>query len=59
MAAILVGKWLKGICARAKEAGYKVPRDFAVTGFDNLDKAAFFVRRLRLPAMTVSSWMII
>lgn len=31
-----------GICARAKEAGYNVPKDFAVTGFDNLDKAAFF-----------------
>ena len=31
-----------GICARAKEAGVEVPGDFAVTGFDNLDKAAFF-----------------
>lgn len=31
-----------GICARAKELGLQVPGDFAVTGFDNLDKAAFF-----------------
>ena len=31
-----------GICARAAQVGLKVPGDFAVTGFDNLDKAAFF-----------------
>lgn len=31
-----------GLCAKAAEAGLKVPEDFAVTGFDNLDKAAFF-----------------
>lgn len=31
-----------GLCARATEAGFAIPKDFAVTGFDNLDKAAFF-----------------
>ena len=31
-----------GICATAETLGYKVPRDFLVTGFDNLDKAAYF-----------------
>ena len=31
-----------GLCAKATEAGFKIPGDFAVTGFDNLDKAAFF-----------------
>ena len=31
-----------GICARAVELGYKVPEDFIVTGFDNMEKAAFF-----------------
>lgn len=31
-----------GLCQRASEAGYSIPEDFAVTGFDNLDKAAFF-----------------
>ncbi len=31
-----------GLCAKACEAGYNIPEDFAVTGFDNLDKAAFF-----------------
>lgn len=31
-----------GMCARAAKEGFEIPRDFAVTGFDNLDKAAFF-----------------
>ena len=31
-----------GICARAKELGYSVPEDFIVTGFDNMEKAAYF-----------------
>lgn len=31
-----------GICARAEELGYKVPEDFIVTGFDNMEKAAYF-----------------
>lgn len=31
-----------GICARAEELGYKVPGDFIVTGFDNMEKAAYF-----------------
>lgn len=31
-----------GLCEEAQKAGYKVPQDFKVTGFDNLDKAAFF-----------------
>ena len=28
-----------GLCATAEVRGYKVPQDFKVTGFDNLDKA--------------------
>ena len=31
-----------GLCATAEVLGYKVPQDFKVTGFDNLDKAAYF-----------------
>ena len=31
-----------GICTRAEELGYKVPDDFIVTGFDNMEKAAYF-----------------
>jgi len=31
-----------GICARAAELGYSVPEDFIVTGFDNMEKAAYF-----------------
>lgn len=31
-----------GLCTRAELMGYKVPEDFRVTGFDNLDKAAYF-----------------
>ncbi|MEE1303576.1 MAG: GGDEF domain-containing protein [Agathobacter sp.] len=31
-----------GLCAKAIEMGYRVPEDFKVTGFDNLDKALYF-----------------
>lgn len=31
-----------GLCAAAEALGYRVPQDFKVTGFDNLDKAAYF-----------------
>lgn len=31
-----------GICHRVEEYGLNVPNDFLVTGFDNLDKAAYF-----------------
>lgn len=31
-----------GICSAAERHGYCVPKDFLVTGFDNLDKAAYF-----------------
>ena len=31
-----------GLCTQAERMGYAVPRDFKVTGFDNLDKAAYF-----------------
>ena len=31
-----------GICCEAEKRGLLVPRDFLVTGYDNLDKAAFY-----------------
>lgn len=31
-----------GICATAEELGLHVPEDFIVTGFDNMEKAAYF-----------------
>lgn len=31
-----------GMCAEAEKYGYHIPEDFVVTGFDDLDKAAFF-----------------
>lgn len=31
-----------GICAKAQEEGYNIPEDFLITGYDNLDKAAYF-----------------
>lgn len=31
-----------GICAEAEKKGLAVPEDFRVTGFDNLDKAAYY-----------------
>lgn len=35
-----------GVCLAAREAGYTVPDDFAVTGFDNENKASFFDPRV-------------
>lgn len=31
-----------GICSAAAQHGLKIPQDFMVTGFDNLDKAAYY-----------------
>lgn len=31
-----------GLCEAAEQLGYEIPGDFLVTGFDNLDKAAYF-----------------
>lgn len=31
-----------GLCAQAEKNGYRVPEDFRVTGFDNLEKALYF-----------------
>ncbi|MCR5735482.1 MAG: glycosyl hydrolase 53 family protein [Lachnospiraceae bacterium] len=31
-----------GLCKEAMQRGYKIPEDFRVTGFDNLDKAAYY-----------------
>ena len=31
-----------GICKEATRQGYEIPKDFRVTGFDNLDKAAYY-----------------
>ena len=31
-----------GLCSAAMRLGYEIPQDFLVTGFDNLDKAAYF-----------------
>lgn len=31
-----------GLCHVAKKEGYRIPKDFLVTGFDNLDKASYF-----------------
>lgn len=35
-----------GLCHTAKVEGYKIPEDLIVTGFDNLDKASYFVPRI-------------
>jgi diguanylate cyclase (GGDEF)-like protein len=35
-----------GICHRAEEMGYQVPRDFLVTGYDNFDKASYYRPRI-------------
>ena len=35
-----------GLCHIAKEEGYKIPEDLIVTGFDNLDKASYFVPKI-------------
>lgn len=31
-----------GLCYKAQQYGYRIPEDFRVTGFDNLDKAMYF-----------------
>ena len=31
-----------GFCYKAQECGYRIPGDFKITGFDNLDKAVYF-----------------
>lgn len=35
-----------GICLAAREAGFSVPEDFFVTGFDNEDKASYCTPRI-------------
>ena len=35
-----------GVCLAAKEAGYSIPGDFLVTGFDNEDKASYYDPRI-------------
>lgn len=41
-----------GICHRAKEEGYEVPRDFLLSGFDNFDKAAYYSPRITTVGFT-------
>ena len=31
-----------GFCYKAQQCGYQIPKDFRVTGFDNLDKAIYY-----------------
>lgn len=31
-----------GFCYKAQQCGYQIPKDFRITGFDNLDKAIYF-----------------
>lgn len=35
-----------GVCEAARTHGYHVPEDFCVTGFDNFDKAAYFLPQI-------------
>lgn len=35
-----------GVCLAAKEAGFSIPEDFLVTGFDNEDKASYYDPRI-------------
>ena len=35
-----------GVCLEAKKNGYRIPEDFLVTGFDNLDKASYYEPRI-------------
>ena len=35
-----------GLCREAEKNGYKVPRDFIITGFDNLEKARFYAPQI-------------
>lgn len=46
-----------GICLAAKEAGYKIPDDFLVTGFDNENKASYFDPRVTTAGFSKSDIM--
>lgn len=35
-----------GVCEAASARGYHIPQDFCVTGFDDFDKASYFVPRI-------------
>lgn len=35
-----------GVCESAAVMGYEVPRDFCVTGFDNFDKASYYMPKI-------------
>lgn len=35
-----------GFCYKAQQRGYQIPRDFKITGFDNLDKALYFAPQI-------------
>lgn len=35
-----------GVCEAALKAGYNIPTDFCVTGFDNFDKASFYTPQI-------------
>lgn len=35
-----------GLCQSAMDAGYRVPEDFCITGFDDFDKASYFEPRI-------------
>lgn len=35
-----------GVCLAAKDAGFSIPEDFLVTGFDNEDKASYYDPRI-------------
>lgn len=35
-----------GICHQADKVGFKIPDDFLVTGFDDFDKASFYIPRI-------------
>ena len=35
-----------GLCNQAMEAGFRVPEDFKITGFDDFDKASYFEPRI-------------
>lgn len=40
-----------GICATAEKFGLRIPEDFCVTGFDNLEKAAYFCPQITTAAI--------
>lgn len=41
-----------GVCEAASKKGYRIPRDFCVSGFDNFDKASYFTPQIS----TVGHW---